>query len=740
MSCWSSSVDNRSSLSTEKTTPKRKSGTGTADLTAVEGALQLLARAIRQFHIYPATSPMCVDAVMACHDALKSIQHRDRVASRVGPHDLIVEETQIGAGTVVEQELTRRLFKLRVAALEIECGATPRDLSRFCIDLVESEDPQTGDVPFAEKLAEHGVRAIIPEMAQRPVVMDVGVPQAHTTELITHERRRQAEQQLAQPDAPVSYLYPPDRGWVRTDPAQGLSQVSLLDLVVLVDDPADIATMLVRLTDDDVSGPDAKQTALERKYSDVTRLFSALDPRLAGVMFGKLARAVLNLDTDRRNNLLQRTILPGLLDGDANGKVLRDFPDMDLAESICLLLDLETAAPEVLSAALNRLDVSTERRAALVPLIEARMRTANGGAPNDVSLGSSGVERHARELIRIDTARETDFSDFAAFDLSMDAQAELAVIEVRAGIAATDVPMTQLLCAAQLVRIERNPGLVEAFLRRALELLGMLERAGRWNDLIEKVEGYSRLGEELRTRRPDVTDVIATSMGDYCTPTRLLALATLHERDEEGRALAQRMLTALGSWLVPGLVELMNRSAHEARARALVPLICEMAPTLAATLAAELDSCGATAARVIVKILGFSGAGQEVVVGRLTEHQDGQVAREAMRALARIGTPTAAALVARQIREARGDGHSAAEDALWHFPPAQTATQVRELLRSREFVLSHPQTAARLIDRAGQSRVQGLDETLTRLEGLRFRFWKPSLVQVALKARELRAR
>ena len=552
-------------------------------MTAVEGALQLLARAIRQFHTYPATSPMCVDAVMACHDALKSIQHRDRVASRVGPHDLIVEETQIGAGTVVEQELTRRLFKLRVAALEIECGATPRDLSRFCIDLVESEDPQTGDITFAEKLAEHGVGAIIPEMAQRPVVMDVGVPQAHTTELITHERRRQAEQQLAQPDAPVSYLYPPDRGWVRTDPAQGLSQVSLLDLVVLVDDPADIATMLVRLTDDDVSGPDAKQTALERKYSDVTRLFSALDPRLAGVMFGKLARAVLNLDTDRRNNLLQRTILPGLLDGDANGKVLRDFPDMDLAESICLLLDLETAAPEVLSAALNRLDVSTERRAALVPLIEERMRTANGGAPNDVSLGSSGVERHARELIRIDTARETDFSEFAAFDLSMDAQAELAVIEVRAGIAATDVPMTQLLCATQLVRIERNPGLVEAFLRRALELLGTLERAGRWNDLIEAVEGYSRLGEELRTRRPDVTDVIAKAMSDYCTPTRLLALATLHERDEEGRAIAQRMLTALGPWLVPGLVELMNRSAHEARARALVPLICEMAPTLAAS-------------------------------------------------------------------------------------------------------------------------------------------------------------
>ena len=677
---------------------------------------------------------------MACHDALKSIQHRDRLASRVAPHDLIVDDTHIGAGTVVEQELTRRLFKLRVAALEIECGATPRDLSRFCIDLVESEDLQGGaDGTFAERLAEHGVAAILPEMAQRPVVMDVGVPQAHAQDLITHERQRQ--QELAQPDAPVSYLYPPDRGWVRTDPAQGLSQVSLLDLVVLVDDPAEIATMLVRLTDDDLNGPDARQVALERKYTDVTRLFSALDPRLAQVMFGKLARAVLNLDSDRRNNLLQRTILPGLLDGDANGKVLRDFPDMDLAESICLLLDLETAAPEVLSAALNRLDLAADRREALVPLIEQRMRTAHGGQnPDEMSLGSSGVERHARELIRIDAARETDFSEFAAFDLSMDAQAETAVTDIRNGIAATDVPMAQLLCASQLVRIERNPTLVEAFLRRALELLGTLERAGRWPDLIDAVAGYGRLGEELRSRRPDVTDAIAKAMSDYCTPTRLLALATLHERDEDGRVFAEQMLKALGTALVPGLVELMNRSAHEARARALVPLMCEMAPTIAPALVAELDSCGAIAARVIVKVLGHAGAGHEAAVGRLAEHQDSQVAREAMRALARIGTPTAAAMVARQIREAKVDQHGPAEDALWHFPPAQTATQVRELLRSREFVLSHPQTAARLIDRAGQSRVQGLEDTLTKLEGLRFRFWKPSLVQVALKARELRAR
>lgn len=707
-------------------------------MNTVEGALQLLARAVRQFHTYPPDSPLCLDAVMSCHEALRAIPHRDRVASRVAPSELIVDDVRMGAGTVVEAELTRRLFKLRVAALEIECAATPRDLSRFCVDLVTSDDLQGADLTFAERLAEHGVGAIVPVMAQRPVVMDVGVPRPHTVDLLAHERRRQ--QALAPQQSRVGYLYPPDRGWIRADPSQKLGEVSLVDLVVLVDDPAEIALLLVRLTDEEAPGPGARQQALERKYSDVTRLLTALDPRLAGVMFGKLARAVLDLEPERRNSLLQRTVLPGLLDGRADGRILRDFPDMDLAESICLLLDLETAAPEMLTAALDRLDLTLDRRAALLPLIEERRHARAGTAgPGGTSAGS--VDRYARSLITVDAARGTDFSEFAAYDLSIDAATEIAVLEVRSGIAATDVPMAQLTCVTHLVRIERNPTLVDGFIRRALDLLGALEHAGRWSDVIAAVHGYGQLAEELKGRRPDVTDTIVKALADYCTPTRLLALGALHERDAAGKAIVETLLGALGGALAPGFVALMNRSGHEAKARALVPLICELAPTVAPALAAELQACGPAAARVIVKVLGHAGAGYEPTLARLVDRPpDPQVLREALRALARIGTPTAAAIVARQVRENPGDRHGAAEDALWHFPAPQAAVQVRDLLRSREWVLSRPQTAARLIDRAAQSRVAGLDEALIRLEGLRFRFWNPSLVQVALKARDLRSR
>ena len=58
----------------------------------------------------------------------------------------------------------------------------------------------------------------------------------------------------------------------------------------------------------------------------------------------------------------------------------------------------------------------------------------------------------------------------------------------------------------------------------------------------------------------------------------------------------------------------------------------------------------------------------------------------------------------------------------------------------RDFVVQHPDVAARLLARAAHAGTQGLEEVLAELEPLRFRFWNPGLVRVALKARELRVR
>ncbi len=111
--------------------------------------------------------------------------------------------------------------------------------------------------------------------------------------------------------------------------------------------------------------------------------------------------------------------------------------------------------------------------------------------------------------------------------------------------------------------------------------------------------------------------------------------------------------------------------------------------------------------------------------------------REALRSLARIGTPRAAALVGAQVLANRDWVGKAAEETLWHFPKTESDRQIRDLLGRREFVVRQPQAAGRLLERAVQGGAANLAPILQTLVPLRYRFWSPALVRVARQARTL---
>jgi hypothetical protein len=726
-------------------------GTTTArrgELVGVEEFLHLLARAVRCFHTYPPTGPLCTEAIAACHKALASFGGRDRLLFRVAPTELIVDEVGVGRGTIVEQELVRRLYRARVVGLEIDSSATPRHLSCFCSDLIRSAALGKTRTTFADLLVEHGVEVIVPQMADRPEVLDIGAPPAPVIDLVGAEQRRQhasfeprlgGQSTSQESGGRVGYLYPPNKGWVRLDPGIHLDHVSLIDLAILVDHPAALATMLLRLTDDQTVGADEGKTDLERKFSDVATIFAALDPRLARVMFGKLSRAVLELAPASRTELLRRTILPGLLDGRADGTVLCDFPNVDLADSLCLLLELETAAPEVLTAALNRLDLPAERREMVIPLIDARLRS---GAGSDIAVEPSKerhIDRLARRLVRIDAAADKDFSEFSAFDLSIDEQAATALVATREAIDATDLLTTQLGLLWNLSRLEPNPTVVDIFQRRVLALFVELSQRGRWQDLVAWASRYRQLADDARDTRPEVANAISEMLAAFAVPARAAAVADLHDHGADGRQLASAVVQAFGVAILPGLMALLDDPAWQPKASAVISLMCDHAKLLAPVLARQLRRGGASPTRAMMKVLGFAGAGHEILISEQLERADEQTSSEALRALARIGTMQAAAIVTRQLSEGNTRRRAAAEDAFWQFPAVRAAVQLRQLLGSRDFVVQHSDVAASLLAHAVEAKTQGLDDVLANLEPLRFRFWNPGLMRVGRKARELRA-
>jgi HEAT repeat protein len=165
--------------------------------------------------------------------------------------------------------------------------------------------------------------------------------------------------------------------------------------------------------------------------------------------------------------------------------------------------------------------------------------------------------------------------------------------------------------------------------------------------------------------------------------------------------------------------------------------MCDHSRLLASSLAARLRGSGVGSARAIIRVLGAAGTGFENILAERLQQADEQTSRDALQALAHIGTLRAATIVALHLRQGSDAVRAAAEEALRHFPPAPAAAALRELLGDREFVLHHPQAAARLLDRARQAGLTDLDAAMRTLMPLRFRFWNPALVRIALKARTM---
>jgi hypothetical protein len=704
------------------------------DGARAEDCLQLLARAVQQLHTYPVTSPLCESAIAAAHKAFAGLDQRDHLDFRVTPHDVVLDETPVGRGTIVETELARRLHGAAVAQVTIERAASSRELMRFCIDLIACGERRPHDTSLGDMLAEHGVSRIALRRAYRPEILGVAPPPPPVA-LVIGEQQARRDALLAQGGS-VNHLYPPDKGWVRIDPAAPFSSVSLGELALLVDHPTSLATMRLRQTDDDMEGTRSPQDALAHKFSEVATLFGALDPRVARVMFSRLARAVLELEPERRQMLLRRTILPGLLDGRMEGEVLKDFPDLDLADSLCLLLDLETAAPEVVTTALSRLGLPAERQEAMLPLIRERLEARAGRARE------STIDAHARKLIAVDTTKGRTFEEFAAFDLALDEHAAGMLVRIRQEVEAMDVSSNQLACVWNLVRLEANPEVVQRFVLRVIPGLEQLEADGRWPYFAFWLAKFGELAAGLREARPDVSDAIDGMLRGLSTVERANRIVELASSGVEGRAAADTIIIAMGAGIGPALAEAARArgsEAREANARVAQQLLSEHAVLVGPAVADALPGADPVTARALVRVLGNAGPGYETPIALQLRSDDEQTVREALRSLARIATPRAAACVRAGIDQPRAWLSLAAAETLWRFPPADARREVLELLSDVEFVRRQPAMASRLLERAAQTGSQDLQPVLTTLVPLRYRLWSPALARVGRRAHALLA-
>ncbi len=226
--------------------------------------------------------------------------------------------------------------------------------------------------------------------------------------------------------------------------------------------------------------------------------------------------------------------------------------------------------------------------------------------------------------------------------------------------------------------------------------------------------------------------MIATALSTFCTPERAAWVAQLAADEPDGKQAAGAVISALGPALVPPLVDLLERDSGGGRT--IAQLLLDHAVLVSPAIPALLDRREPAVLRSLLRVLGNAGPGYEETIAGYVSAGDEQTAREALRALARVGTSKAAGLVVAAIERQRGVLSAAAEETLWHFPANEAQRHTRELLGRRDFRMSHPHATERLLDRAARAGVSDLRPVLLELAPMRFRIWNPALARVARKA------
>lgn len=713
---------------TETHTAERESSVWSGKLEAIDTFLTLFAKAVRQIHAYPVTSQVSIDAVNTCRAHLAAMDVADEIHFTVTPDQILVHERPVGDNPFVRQELLKRLRRARVAAFTVQRDCTVRDLTRCCVNVLRCSESADRTLSVAAMLAEDGVEAVMFEVTSRREVLPVAPSGAAQRDLVAHERRRREE---VQANTRTVHLFPPHRGWIRLDPAEHYDWVSLADLAILVDDPNDLAGLLDRLVDDSGHVEQTDPKSLERRFSNVSALFSGLEPRLSRVMFAKLARVIAAMDASRKHELLQQTVLPAIFDGRPETQVLHAFSDADLAEALCLLFDPRNGGSALAFSALDQLKLAPERRATILPLMEDLMRAQIDPALGLDAATAIALDQQARRLTSIAATERRSFAELSGFDLRVDDEARATIDTVCTGIRDTDGTMAELLCLVNLVGLQPNPEVAASFVHGAIERATQLVSANRWSDLAVALERLAHVTASLRERRPEIITLVETELATFANPEFAAALIAQHN-DESSHAVALKVIDALGPAIAPSLLSLLETDARAASVA--VSLMCERATMFAQALSDGIPGYNSATRAHVARVLGHAGEGYEDTLCSLCNARDEKTTREALRGLSRIGTPRAAEMTGMVARSARDWMATATIETMLRFPPDIGANAIRDLLAQRSFVLAQPAAASRLIGRLANARVANLEPVLRDIWSLRYRFWNRALVSAAREA------
>jgi hypothetical protein len=672
----------------------------------VSQAAGLLGRAVQQHRIYPAASPLCLESINNCLSALEQLSG-EALELRVAPRQIFHGADPL-PGTAALSELADRLFRADVEELRVNRETPAKELGRFCRQLATWDRRNERDGSFAEILGERGVNSITARAADKLEILEVDVISNERLAQLSEERRARApEDQPREGDGS-------HQAWIQVDTDCDVESIDLVDLAFLVENQADLAQVLYDIAEGGAQRASGAE-ALRENIAELIELYSSLSPRVAENRFDDLARTLMTLDPETREALTQDVLMPDLLETGKAARLLQLLPDEEMVDAIRTLGELEVGAPGLVKLAFDRLALPDERRVALARTVDESLHPG----PEEGESDSTHVRLSA------DGSESQDLQEYTAHELSVDEETAAELDRIKTAVEAVQPAeggSEWLRGCANLVRHVRNPDHVEEMLELAAEALVSLIRSDA-GKAAGAVDDLCSAADAVRDHRPEVAEAVDGLMLSICSPSFLRAQAQDWLGQEDPDSAGRALLLALGTASIEAFVRFLDEEPSRAVRRRVMDFMCENGRALAAVSIPYLSDERWTVVRNMVRIIGFAGPGHEAQLAPLVGHPEDRVAREALLALARIGSPEAAKLVVGRLEEENPSRRAMAEESIRTFPVEEGRRQARRLLADQRLLRRSPELARSLVERFVATDRTGWEDVLSPILSLRFRFW-----------------
>jgi len=712
----------------------------------VEDFLKSLVKTAKILHFYPENNPMGQIALKECLQHLSELETKQGITFAVTSENLFFEEASLSGDHPGLHHLTRQLYVFGIDKLTIERNISEKEMRNFCWILGMNPRELARKGGISNVLSEEGIKHIRVVESGPPRIIET--EEAFTKFLadIISRRKQEIQESLSQKQTARRYVTRQPRIAVKIDADLDLTSLPVDEINRLIDDHQRLSHLLSDLSRHE-EDPKKWGKLVGQKFIEIQQILEIFDSRQKSEVFQRIARSIVKMSPEIKEQLICNSLLPALLENQEEGEILRFLSDFDLVRALTSLSKVGISLPRAFAQALDNLHLPERRKSSILPLLENELKK-RGHQIDDIppfqakkrDIEIMDLENQSQNFTkgRISFGVSSDW--LQNLDITLNSRDRELLKSLQLQLNKIDPVKTELQCLFNLIQLERDLETCRGFADRISNLLTQLINRECWQDLaiwLSHLRAMAGDGSGKRSVTETLVREILSSLASGSLVQRLVKKYHL-DKDEERKKQYLDLLGDLGEFAIPVFIQILDSEEHLSVRRTVINIMLKLAPSYDANnLSSYISHPHWYVVRNIVWLLGRLGPGSENIIAQTFNYQHPKVVREAIRSLALIASPVAVEKIIFLLESENRLFRRMAAEHLAGLPGDILQPYAIRLLSRPDFLQKDIFVTLKLLEALEAMSGGDIVKLLRRLGRLRFLFWNWKFLLIGLRARKI---